>query len=144
MKAASAAGIRALTSGRAKFVAAAPRQQLMLEFKHNALLSALAGGHSRHFVRLEQRLGVKISTRGNLIAIEGKADDCNQAARALNALYARLEAGEEIGPADVDAEIGFAVEAPPDSHKASGGALKTSANKLTRTGARRRRPLISN
>ena len=30
---------------------------------------------------------------------------------ALRALYARLEAGDEIGPADVDAEIRFATEA---------------------------------
>ena len=62
-------------------------EQLTLEFKRNALLPALAGSHSRHLVRLEQRLGVKIAMRGNLIAIEGAPDARERAALILRALY---------------------------------------------------------
>lgn len=59
-------------------------------------------------MRLEQKLGVRVATRGNLVAVEGSAEARERAASVLRALYARLEAGEEIGPAELDAEIRFA------------------------------------
>ena len=108
-------------------------EQLTLEFKRNALLPGLAGNHSRHLVRLEQRLGVKVAMRGNLIAIEGSRDAREQAAGVLQALYERLEAGEEISLADIDAEIGFAVQETSDSsRRTSSTALRTSTGKVTR------------
>jgi phosphate starvation-inducible PhoH-like protein len=108
-------------------------EQLTLEFKHNALLSALAGSHSRHLVRLEQRLGVKIAMRGNLIAIEGSPEARERAASVLRALYGRLESGEELALADVDAEVSFAMQDTLDtSRKASSTALRTSSGKVTR------------
>jgi phosphate starvation-inducible PhoH-like protein len=110
------------------------REQTMLEFKRNALLPALAGGHNRNFVRIEQKLGVKLATRGNLVAIEGAPRARMAAATALKALYARLEAGEEIGTAEVDAELRFTEDAahsiaPPDRGQ---GAIRTASGKLTR------------
>ena len=108
-------------------------EQLTLEFKRNALLPELAGSHSRHLVRLEQRLGVKIAMRGNLIAIEGTPDAREQAASVLRALYERLESGEELTLADVDAEVSFAVQDTQDtSRKSSSTALRTSTGKVTR------------
>ena len=108
-------------------------EQLTLEFKRNALLSALAGSHSRHLVRLEQRLGVKIAMRGNLIAIEGSPEARERAASVLRALYGRLESGEELALADVDAEVSFAMQDTLDaSRKASSTALRTSSGKVTR------------
>jgi len=105
----------------------------MLEFKRNALLPSLAGSHSRHFVRIEQRLGVKIAMRGNLIAIEGSPDAREQAASILRALYERLESGEELALADVDAEVGFAMQDTQDaSRRSSSTALRTSTGKVTR------------
>jgi len=105
----------------------------MLEFKRNALLPALAGSHSRHLVRLEQRLGVKIAMRGNLIAIEGAADARERAASILRALYERLESGEELALADVDAEVSFTMQDTADSsRKGSSTALRTSSGKVTR------------
>jgi phosphate starvation-inducible PhoH-like protein len=108
-------------------------EQLTLEFKRNALLPALAGSHSRHLVRLEQRLGVKISMRGNLIAIEGAADARENAAKVLRALYERLESGEDLALADVDAEVSFTLQEHPEaSRKAVSTALRTSTGKVTR------------
>jgi phosphate starvation-inducible protein PhoH and related proteins len=108
-------------------------EQLTLEFKRNALLPALAGNHSRHLVRLEQRLGVKIAMRGNLLAIEGAPEAREQAAAILRALYGRLESGEELALADVDAELSFASEETSESsRKSSSTALRTSTGKVTR------------
>ena len=105
-----------------------------LEFKRNALLSALAGGDNRHFVFLENRLGVKLATRGNLVSVEGGAASQKMAAKILTALYARLEEGEEISTAEVDAEIRFAQEAPKGAAEKERGAIsiRTAAGKLTR------------
>jgi phosphate starvation-inducible PhoH-like protein len=112
---------------------ASPGEQLTLEFKRNALLPALAGSHSRHLARLEQRLGVKIAMRGNLIAIEGTPDAREQAASVLRALYERLESGEELALADVDAEVSFAVQDTQEAtRKTSSTALRTSTGKVTR------------
>ena len=110
-----------------------PGEQLTLEFKRNALLPGLAGSHSRHLVRLEQRLGVKVAMRGNLIAIEGTPEAREQAAAVLRALYQRLEAGEDLTLADVDAEVSFAMQDTPDiSRKGSSTTLRTSTGKVTR------------
>jgi phosphate starvation-inducible protein PhoH and related proteins len=108
-------------------------EQLTLEFKRNALLPGLAGSHSRHLVRLEQRLGVKISMRGNLIAIEGAPPEREQAATVLRALYERLESGEDLALADVDAEVSFVTQEHPEAaRKAASIALRTSTGKVTR------------
>jgi phosphate starvation-inducible PhoH-like protein len=109
-------------------------EKTTLEFKRNALLSALAGGDNRHFVFLENRLGVKLATRGNLVSVEGGAASQKMAAKILTALYARLEEGEEISTAEVDAEIRFAQEAPKGAAEKEHGAIsiRTAAGKLTR------------
>ena len=109
------------------------REHVTLEFKRNSLLPLLAGNHSRNLVRLEQRLGVRLAQRGNLISVEGPATARERAATVLRALYERLEAGEELSLADVDAEIGFTV--PGEKHVAAdegGIRLRTTASKLTR------------
>ena len=110
----------------------AAREQVTLEFRKNAPLAALAGSHSRHLVRLEQRLGVKIAMRGNLVAVEGEPQKREQAATVLRALYARAETGEELSLADVDAEIGFATEDHRDIVRSLAGGLRTAAGKITR------------
>ena len=108
------------------------RETVTLEFPDNALLSGLSGPHQKHFVRLEQKLSVRIAMRGNLVAIEGQARE--RAASVLRALYARLEAGETIGTAELDSQVRFAGEAPGhDMADALGSpAVRTWAAHTTR------------
>ena len=97
-----------------------------LEFPDNKLLAALGGPHARHFARLEQKLGIGIDMRGNLVAIDGKERE--RAGQVLRALYTRLEAGESITQAEVDAEIRFT-----DGSRANApGAIKTSSSRAVR------------
>lgn len=111
----------------------AAREQVTLEFPNNTSFSALSGAHQKNFVRLEQKLGVRVATRGNLVALEGSPDARERAAAVLRALYARLEAGEDIGTAEVDAEIRFATHEQP---KADGDfgvpSVKTAAGRSVR------------
>ena len=118
--------------------AQASGEQTTLEFRRNALLPALAGGHDRHFAFLENRLGVKLATRGNLVSVEGPAAARKIAATVLQALYARLEKEEEITTAEVDSQIRFAEDAPNGSSDTDHGAgsIRTAAAKRTRARSR--------
>jgi phosphate starvation-inducible PhoH-like protein len=111
----------------------AAHEQVTLEFPNNAWLPALGGAHQKNFVRLEQKLGVRVATRGNLVALEGSPEARERAAAVLRALYARLEGGEDIGTAEVDAEIRFATHEQP---KADGDfgvpSVKTAAGRTVR------------
>jgi phosphate starvation-inducible PhoH-like protein len=117
-----------------KKVAAAPREQVTLEFPDNALLAGLAGAHQKNFARIEQKLNVKVASRGNLVAVEGEQESRSRAASVLRALYARLEGGEAANLADVDAEIHFALEGPVKAATGNFGSpsLKTWASRTTR------------
>jgi len=109
-----------------------PHQSVTLEFPDNALLAALAGPHQKHFVRMEQKLGVRVGMRGNIVAIEGPHRE--RAAQVLRALYARLETGEIVGTAELDSEIRFSEEARGGDVTAALGSpsLKTWAGHTTR------------
>ena len=102
------------------------RETTTLEFPDNKLLAALGGPHARHFARLEQQLNVGIDMRGNLVAIDGKQRE--RAGAILRSLYQRLEAGESITQAEVDAEIRFT-----DGARANApDAIKTSSSRAVR------------
>ncbi len=102
------------------------RSEISLEFADNRLLAVLSGPHEKHFARLEQKLGVRIEMRGNLVAVTGNARE--RAAAILNALYARAEAGESITLAEVDAELRFT----DDDRAVVPGAIKTASARITR------------
>lgn len=112
----------------------AARAQLTLEFSDNAKLAGLAGAHQKNFVRIEQKLGVRIAMRGNLVGIEGPADGRERAASVLRALYARMEAGETIALPEVDAEIRFTSHEKAENPGNGLGtpAIKTSASRTVR------------
>jgi phosphate starvation-inducible PhoH-like protein len=125
--------VRALNQRHAKHVPDdIAREQVTLEFRRNTLLPQLAGAHSRNLVRLEQRLGVRLAQRGNLISVEGSAAARERAATVLRALYERLEAGEEVSLADVDAEIGLTAPGAVHNLDHAAGPLRTTTSKTTR------------
>ena len=79
-----------------------------LEFHDNTLLPLLLGDHDRHLARIEQALGVRVSCRGNRVAIAGEKARVEAAQAALEGLWRRLERGEAVGRAEVDAAIRLA------------------------------------
>ena len=78
---------------------------LTLDFHDNALLPLLLGDHDRHLVRLEQGFGVRLSCRGNRLAIAGEASRVAAAQTALSGLWQKLERGQGIGVSDIDAAV---------------------------------------
>ena len=59
------------------------RKAVTLQFNDNTLLPLLLGDHDRHLVRIEQALGVRLSCRGNRVAIAGDPARVDAAQSAL-------------------------------------------------------------
>ena len=85
---------------------------ITVQFNDNMLLPLLLGDHDRHLVRIEQALGVRLSCRGNRVAIAGDALQVEAAQNALKGLWRRLERGEGVGRSDVEAAIKMVVIEP--------------------------------
>ncbi|MEO1796263.1 MAG: PhoH family protein [Pseudomonadota bacterium] len=76
-----------------------------LEFPDNYLLIDLCGEYDRNLTDLEARLGLQIVRRGNQLVLLGDDETRRSAAEVLEALYARLEQGRDVEPADIDREL---------------------------------------
>ncbi len=83
---------------------------MTLQFDDNALLPLLHGEHDRHLARIEQVLGVRLAARGNRIAISGEVERTDMAEAALQALWKRLERGQQVSTSDVEATLRMAAD----------------------------------
>ncbi len=83
----------------------AAAKTMTLDFQDNALLPLLLGDHDRHLVRLEQGFGVRLSCRGNRLAIAGEAARVAATQTALAGLWQRLQRGEGISSSDIDTAV---------------------------------------
>ncbi|MDE0208501.1 MAG: PhoH family protein [Boseongicola sp.] len=79
--------------------------QTQLEFPDNRLLIDLFGEFNRNLVQVEEALSVQVVHQGNRLTVFGECADVGRAVEVLEALHRRLEAGREITPGDIDAEI---------------------------------------
>ncbi|WP_349358978.1 PhoH family protein [Stappia sp.] len=81
---------------------------VVLAFDDNRLVGDLFGQFDQNLALIEQRLGVDAVARGNQVIIKGRHGACEQARKALEALYARLQQGHEVHPGDVDGALRMA------------------------------------
>jgi phosphate starvation-inducible PhoH-like protein len=68
--------------------AAIETREFLLEPADNALLANLCGQFDEHLRQIEQRLGVRISNRGNHFRVVGARDASVEGARVIQELYA--------------------------------------------------------
>ena len=85
---------------------------VVLEFPDNRLLIDLCGEYDRNLAEIEQKLSVQILRRGNHLVVIGEKAAADLSVALLKALYARLEAGREVGPADIDRELRMSEPGP--------------------------------
>lgn len=90
---------------------AADANHFILTFENNRLASELFGQFDQNLKLLEQRLQIEAHARGNSVAITGDLLATNQARRALDFLYARLQSGVSVEASDVEGAIRMAVAA---------------------------------
>jgi len=79
-----------------------------MQFDDNALLPLLYGEHDRNLARIEVRLGIRLGSRGNRLTITGAPERTEVAEAALAALWRRLQKGEHVGSAEVEAAMRMA------------------------------------
>ena len=91
--------------------AATDANHFILTFENNRLASELFGQFDQHLKLLEQRLQIEAHARGNSVSIAGELTATNQARRALDFLYARLQSGGSVDASDVEGAIRMAVAA---------------------------------
>jgi phosphate starvation-inducible protein PhoH and related proteins len=108
-------------------IAAKKTTPLTLEFPENALVAKLAGPGQKNFVRLEHKLGVRLSMRGNVISIAGEARE--KCAHVLKTVYVQLEAGDNATAAEFDSAIRFSAE---DAGTPGASFIKTGTGKTVR------------
>ena len=83
----------------------AGQKQVCLEFDDNERLRLICGQHNRHLARIEQALGVGMSSFGNQITISGDCDNVDRASQTFASLYRQLseqETTEEVSATLVD------------------------------------------
>ncbi len=89
--------------------AASEVEHIVLDFDDNLLASVLFGQFDEHLALLEQQLGIEAVARGNEVNLIGDSTATRQARLALEHLYGRLKAGEQITSGDVDGALRMAV-----------------------------------
>jgi phosphate starvation-inducible PhoH-like protein len=82
--------------------------QTQLDFADNRLLIDLCGEFDKNLAQIESTLGVQIIRKGNHLVIYGEDDERTAVSTILNGLYARLEAGKTVEPADINAAMRMA------------------------------------
>ena len=97
-----------MSRSRATRTTEAAEGPLIVDFEDNRLLARLFGEHDRHLARIERRLGVTVSSRGNRIAIAGPASRRETARALLVDLYRRLGEGHEVDEGTVEGALRIA------------------------------------
>lgn len=82
---------------------------VVVVFDDNDRARALFGQFDEHLAILERDLHLQAAARGNEVNLRGSPVATDQARRVLDALYARLEEGEEVTPGDVEGAIKQAI-----------------------------------
>ena len=76
-----------------------------VSFDNNLHLTALFGEHDCNLLKIEEKLEVSITSRGNMIFISGDNEKVSQAEHVLESLYHKLEQGMEVGMSEVEAAL---------------------------------------
>lgn len=71
---------------------------VILEPSNSRYLAVLCGQFDQHLKQIEQRLSIKISSRGNRFSISGAERSRNAAASLLEQLYLEINQGIDISP----------------------------------------------
>jgi phosphate starvation-inducible PhoH-like protein len=82
---------------------------IVLTYEDNRLASSLFGQFDQNLALIEQKLGIDARTRGNTVELRGDRTSSEQARRALDTLYTRLQAGGEVQGSDVEGAIRMAI-----------------------------------
>jgi len=100
-------------------------EPLVVQFDDNRLLRALFGDYDSHVARIESRLGVSVSSRGNRVAISGSPPSQQAAKAVFEGLYARLRCGHEVAAGEVEGAIRMAEQSGREDKAGAEAVIRT-------------------
>jgi phosphate starvation-inducible PhoH-like protein len=90
--------------------------QVHVTFQDNSVLPMLYGENDIHLNKIERKLGVQASSRGNTVAIAGEKSSVEHSRAILESLYADVKKGIDVGMQQVDAAIRMIAGGHPNSN----------------------------
>ena len=102
-------------------------------FNDNSLLPMLFGEGDAHLAKIEKKFNVSASSRGNVLMLAGEKSDVDASRAVLESLYADLEKGGEVGPAQVDAAIRMNASNGVAEKTLFGSPVEIAVNTLKKT-----------
>lgn len=99
-------------------------QGIDIKFDDNDLLPVLFGEHNSNLDIIEKELGITISGRGNHLVVEGDRENVRTANAVLTALWERIKRNEDIGQAEVEAALRFAMDSEENDKKTKSSSRK--------------------
>lgn len=79
----------------------------VIKYDNNLYLSQLCGPRNEHIKKLEKLLDVEIAIKGDTLNMTGYPGDVDNCTKILDALWVKLENGENLELTDVEAAIRF-------------------------------------
>jgi len=73
-----------------------------ISFPDHELMRSLCGEHNTHLGLLEEKIGVSLNLRGNVVLLKGRDWEVELAEKILNQLYGLLEADYPLYPSDIE------------------------------------------
>jgi phosphate starvation-inducible PhoH-like protein len=101
---------------------------ITIEFNDNDLLPLLFGEHNSHLKHIEDKLGVSISDRGNVLVVSGADEAVKSTEKVLDALKNKIIDKHDVGTAEIDAILRFI-----DHKKKRPPAKKRSTRKMSKS-----------
>ncbi|MEM7618712.1 MAG: PhoH family protein [Pseudomonadota bacterium] len=80
---------------------------MSLSFDDNTLVPYLFGEHNGHLRHLEEALGVSISSRANMVSIQGEKKATLQAEDILSTLWEKIQRKQDVTTSEIDAALRF-------------------------------------
>ncbi len=81
-----------------------------IHIEDNSLALSLFGRNGENVRKFEKKLGVRVNTRGNVVTIEGAEEKVLLTERLIQEVYALLEKGYPLYPADLDYAVRIITE----------------------------------
>ena len=108
------------------------KESISLTFENNALLPILFGEQDSNLRRIEKKLNISATSRGNVLALTGEADAVNTSKTVLLDLYSKIEQGMDVGPQQVDASLRM-LATPEDKKARDAGEYDATIKTLKKT-----------
>jgi len=106
-----------------------------LTFRDTSILPVLFGTHNAHITYVEEKLGITIHDKGNVLTFAGDPAAVKKAVKVFKDLRKKIEKNQGAGKADIDAALRFMNNTSPNTHKAkptmSSMTIKTKKKDIT-------------